>query len=96
MINRKTLFMDPHARAVKQSHVLNIHGKKDETVSPFCMIITLRDIGSRRADLVQVLGFIRDTDQTQARQLDHGRPTCSAELRIERYCLGHSMTIIHT
>ena len=24
--------MDPHARAIKQSHVLNIHGKADEAV----------------------------------------------------------------
>ena len=30
--NRKTLLMDPHARAIKHSHVLNIHGTKDETV----------------------------------------------------------------
>lgn len=32
MINRRELFMDPHAMAIKQSHVLNIHGTADETV----------------------------------------------------------------
>ena len=32
MINRRELLMDPHARAIKQSHVLNIHGTADETV----------------------------------------------------------------
>ena len=40
MINRTRLLMDPHARAVKQSHVLNIHGKEDVTVCllPSCQV----------------------------------------------------------
>ena len=31
--NRRELFMEPYAEAVKNSHVLTIHGKADETVS---------------------------------------------------------------
>ena len=31
--NRRELLMAPHAKAVKHSQVLNIHGKADETVS---------------------------------------------------------------
>ena len=31
--NRRELFMEPYAKAIKNSHVLTIHGKADETVS---------------------------------------------------------------
>ncbi len=31
--NRRELFMEPYAKAIRNSHVLTIHGKADETVS---------------------------------------------------------------